>query len=118
MGYDEDAEKDAIKEKEEYSELDSLDGYLHEFRERSVDRQSVEASGTVLPTHDGLGSFRIDETAMGEEVQEHLYAFERFNPRRVKRRREGVGVGKVSGGGGGEESRVSLEMRVIESLEG
>jgi hypothetical protein len=43
-----------------------------------------------------LRSFRIDETAMGEEVQEHLYPFERFNPRRVKRWREGVGVGKVS----------------------
>jgi hypothetical protein len=42
MGYDGDAEKDAIKEKEEDSELDSLDGYLHEFRERSV-----EASGTA-----------------------------------------------------------------------
>ncbi len=52
-----------IKEKEEDSELDSLDGYLYEFRERSV-----EASRIVLPTHNGLGSFRIDETAIGEEV--------------------------------------------------
>jgi len=35
MGYDEDAEKDT-----------------------SMDRQSVEASGTVLPTHARLESFR------------------------------------------------------------
>jgi len=91
-GYDEDAEEDAIEEEED-GELDSLDSHLHEFREPSVYRQSEEASGTVLPTHDGLGSFRIDQTAMGEEVQEHLYAFERFNPRKVKRRRESVELG-------------------------
>jgi hypothetical protein len=94
-GYDEDAEDNAIEEEEEDGELDSLDSHLHEFREPSVYRQSVEASGTVLPTHDGLGSFRIDQTAMGEEVQEHLYAFERFNPRRVKRRRESMELGTL-----------------------
>jgi hypothetical protein len=77
---------------EEDGELDSLDSHLHEFRtEPSVYRQQGggEASGTVLPTHDGLGSFRLD-SGMGEEVQEHLYAFEQFNPRRVKRRRESM----------------------------
>jgi hypothetical protein len=94
-GYDEDAEEDVIEEEEEDGELDSLDSHLHEFREPSVYIESVEASGTVLPTHDGLGSFRIDRTAMGEEVQEHLYAFERFNPRRVKRRRESMELGML-----------------------
>ncbi|CZT13102.1 uncharacterized protein RAG0_16686 [Rhynchosporium agropyri] len=86
---------------EEDGELDSLDSHLHEFRaEPSVYRESQrgEASGTVLPTHDGLGSFRIDRTAMGNDVQEHLYAFERYNPRRVKRRRESLEVGILEEG--------------------
>jgi hypothetical protein len=91
-GYDEDVEE-VVEEEEEDGELDSLDSHLHEFREPSLYRQSGEASGTVLPTHDGLGSFRLDQ--MGEEVQEHLYAFERFNPRRVKRRRESVELGML-----------------------
>ncbi|KAH7390419.1 hypothetical protein BKA64DRAFT_123294 [Cadophora sp. MPI-SDFR-AT-0126] len=84
---------------EEDGELDSLDSHLHEFRaEPSVYRESGEASGTVLPTHDGLGSFRLDQTAMGEDVQEHLYAFERYNPRRVKRRRESLEMGILEEG--------------------
>ena len=97
-GYDEGSEQDegVIEEEEEDGELDSLDSHLHEFRsEPSIYRQGDEASGTVLPTHDGLGSFRVDQTAMGADVQEHLYAFERFNPRRVKRRRESVDLGMV-----------------------
>jgi hypothetical protein len=32
---------------------------------------------------------------MGEDVQEHLYAFERYNPRRVKRRRQSVELGTL-----------------------
>jgi len=84
---------------EEDGELDSLDSHLHEFRaEPSVYRESGEASGTVLPTHDGLGSFRLDQTAMGDDVQEHLYAFERYNPRRVKRRRESLEIGILEEG--------------------
>lgn len=86
---------------EEDGELDSLDSHLHEFRaEPSVYRESQrgEASGTVLPTHDGLGSFRLDQTAMGDDVQEHLYAFERYNPRRVKRRRESLEIGILEEG--------------------
>lgn len=89
----EEGSEDAIEEEED-GELDSLDSHLHEFRaESSVYRESAEASGTVLPTHDGLGSFRLDQTNMGDDVQEHLYAFERYNPRRVKRRRESVELG-------------------------
>lgn len=86
-------------EDEEDGELDSLDSHLHEFRaEPSVYRESskegIDTSGnTVLPTHDGLGSFRID--GLGEGVQEHLYAFERYNPRRIKRRRESLELGQL-----------------------
>jgi hypothetical protein len=95
--YDEASEhtEDALEEDED-GELDSLDSHLHEFRtDPSVYRgeRAAETSGTVLPTHDGLGSFRIDDTAMGDDVQQRLYAFERFNPRRVKRRRESVELG-------------------------
>jgi len=83
-------------EDEEDGELDSLDSHLHEFRaDHSLYGPSGEPSRTVLPTHDGLGSFRLDQTAMDEEVQEHLYAFERFNPRRVKRRRESLELGML-----------------------
>ncbi|KAI9055056.1 hypothetical protein LZ554_000021 [Drepanopeziza brunnea f. sp. 'monogermtubi'] len=92
-GYEEGSEEDIEEEEEEEEdgELDSLDSHLPAFRaEGSVYRESAGATGTVLPTHDGLGSFRLDQTNMGEDVQEHLYAFERFNPRRVKRRRESV----------------------------
>ena len=94
-GYDESSGlTEAVAEEEDDGELDSLDSHLHEFRtEPSVYRgeREGEASGTVLPTHDGLGSFRVDgEGGNPLDVQRHLYAFERFNPRRVgsKRRRE------------------------------
>ena len=99
--YDYDSERNvegtpAEEEGEEDGELDSLDSHLHEFRtEPSVYRDGNRESGTVLPTHDGLGSFRLDQTVMGEEVQEHLYAFERYNPRRVKRRRESIELGML-----------------------
>ena len=86
--------EEAVDEEED-GELDSLDSHLHEFREPSIYREGKEgeASGTVLPTHDGLGSFRVDQTAMGDDVQQHLYSFERYNPRRVKRRRASADLG-------------------------
>jgi hypothetical protein len=100
-GYDEDESEHtgAVAEDEEDGELDSLDSHLHEFRaEPSVYRESlreaINTSGnTVLPTHDGLGSFRMD--GLGEGAQEHLYAFERYNPRRIKRRRESLELGQL-----------------------
>jgi hypothetical protein len=103
-GYEEDASEhtETIIEEEEDGELDSLDSHLHEFRaETSAFRESstenINVGGIpVLPTHDGLGSFRIDRTAMGEGIQEHLYAFERFNPRRIKRRRESFELGQMA----------------------
>jgi hypothetical protein len=93
--------EEAIEEEEEDGELDSLDSHLHEFRaEPSVYRssgvkESGEASTTVLPTHDGLGGFRVDQNMNGEDVQEQLYAFEKYNPRRIKRRRESLELGQI-----------------------
>ncbi len=91
----------AIEDDEEVvgedAELDSLDSHLHEFREEaSVYRRMGETSGTVLPTHDGFGSFRVDRpSGMGADVQEHLYSFEKFNPKRIKRRRESLELGQL-----------------------
>ncbi|RFU32314.1 hypothetical protein B7463_g4043, partial [Scytalidium lignicola] len=81
-------------------ELDSLDTHLHEFRaEGSLYAQSrnneLDSSQPVLPRHDGLGSFRLDQPAIGDDAQQHLYAFERYNPRRVKRRRESLELGQL-----------------------
>ncbi|PKS07546.1 hypothetical protein jhhlp_006150 [Lomentospora prolificans] len=75
---------------EDDAELDSLDSHLPDFR--AVHNPYVEPSATnsqsipVLPQHDGLGSFRIEQPPAGPDMQERLYAFERFNPHRVSRR--------------------------------
>lgn len=93
--------EEAIEEEEEDEadhELDSLDSHLMEFREesnpsyiQSPTQEQIQASGnSVLPTHDGLGSFQLDRTAMGNAVQEQIYAFERHNPRRAKKRKESL----------------------------
>lgn len=89
--YDEDVSEhsEAVADDEEDGELDSLDSHLLEFRAESA----YGDANPVLPTHDGLGSFRLDGT-MGEDVQEQLYAFERFNPRRIRRRRESLELGQ------------------------
>ncbi|UQC85238.1 uncharacterized protein CLUP02_10735 [Colletotrichum lupini] len=81
---------------EDDAELDSLDSHLPEFRTiPSLYTHSAGAAGAqsvpVLPTHDGLGSFRLDNP----EVQEQLYAFERFNPRHVRRRRESLELAQL-----------------------
>ncbi|KAL3424034.1 hypothetical protein PVAG01_03315 [Phlyctema vagabunda] len=108
---DEAAEDDEDEEEDEGAsteELDSLDSHLHEFRADPSVYNRRESSGSrapVLPTHDGLGSFRLDQTAMGDEVQEHLYAFERYNPRRIKRRRESLEMGALELAGEQEKAR-------------
>ncbi|KAK1983239.1 hypothetical protein LZ30DRAFT_748744 [Colletotrichum cereale] len=81
---------------EDDAELDSLDSHLPEFRTvPSLYTHSAGAaaaqSAPVLPAHDGLGSFRLD----GPEVQEQIYAFERFNPKRVRRRRESLDLAQL-----------------------
>ncbi|MCJ1389803.1 hypothetical protein MMC18_002660 [Xylographa bjoerkii] len=74
-------------------ELDSLDDGLHAFREPSMyntSRRADQSGGSILPAHDGLGTF----AASSAPVQEHLWSFEQFNPRRrstdPRRRRSSV----------------------------
>lgn len=60
---------------EEATELDSLDDGLPDFRDGDV---PDSRNYPVLPAHDGLGSFH----ASGQQVQEQLWRYEQFNPRR------------------------------------
>ncbi|EMR83600.1 hypothetical protein ACHAPC_010625 [Botrytis cinerea] len=94
--HDVDEDVDAQTEDDnEDAELDSLDSHLHEFRtDPSVYGNREDEEGPVLPKHDGLGSFRVD--GIGEDVQQHLYAFEQYNPRKVKRRRESLEIGEMA----------------------
>jgi hypothetical protein len=71
---------------EEDAELDSLDSHLPEFRTVTspYNQSEIPHAATVLPGHDGLGSFRFDAKGTSAEAQERLYAFERFNPNRVR----------------------------------
>jgi len=66
---------------EDGEELDSLDDGLHAFHEPSeygAPTGRLQQSGdTVLPTHDGLGTFQPDGN-----VQEHMWQFERQISRR------------------------------------
>ncbi|KAK2034604.1 hypothetical protein LX32DRAFT_634064 [Colletotrichum zoysiae] len=99
---------------EDDAELDSLDSHLPEFRTvPSLYTQSAGAaaaqSAPVLPAHDGLGSFRLD----GPEVQEQIYAFERFNPKRVRRRRESLDLAQLEMEV--EEEQESHKMQRIEA---
>lgn len=77
---------------EDDGELDSLDSHLPEFRAvpSHVDILRHSKSTPLLPRHDGLGSFHLDHPGASADVQEQLYAFEQFNPRKVTRRRESL----------------------------
>lgn len=79
---------------EDDAELDSLDSHLPEFlaRGHQVPSQSIP----ILPGHDGLGSFRVDTQLLASDMQEQMYQFERYNPRRVKRRRESLELGQLA----------------------
>lgn len=75
------------------AELDSLDSHLPEFRSlpgvyASSQHANQPHTQPILPTHDGLGSFRLDQPALGADAQDRIYQFERFNPRRLNQRRE------------------------------
>lgn len=63
-------------------ELDSLDDGLHAFREPTIYRGTTnkgdQNDATVLPGHDGLGSFH----ASSSTVQEQLWQYEQHNPKR------------------------------------
>ncbi|KAF7898626.1 hypothetical protein EAF00_005072 [Botryotinia globosa] len=110
--HDVDEDVDAQTEDDnEDAELDSLDSHLHEFRtDPSVYGNREDEEGPVLPKHDGLGSFRVD--GIGEDVQQHLYAFEQYNPRRVKRRRESLEIGEMA-----LESEKAAEMERTRRIE-
>ena len=78
---------------DEDEELDSLDDGLHAFREPSVyntPRRIDHSGGSILPVHDGLGTFAASSAA----VQEQLWNFEQHNPHRRslyhRRRRSSV----------------------------
>ncbi|KAI2627412.1 hypothetical protein GGS26DRAFT_140672 [Hypomontagnella submonticulosa] len=80
---------DAANEDDEDAELDSLDSHLPEFRSTPNHHDSSHAfpyATPVLPGHDGLGSFRLEQDGIRADLQERLYAFEQYNPRRVRRR--------------------------------
>ena len=62
-------------------ELDSLDDGLHDFGEPSVYQSSRfqdQTGNSILPTHDGLGTF----PASSPPAQEQMWQFEQFNPRK------------------------------------
>ncbi|KAJ4143943.1 hypothetical protein NW765_001095 [Fusarium oxysporum] len=79
-------------DEEDDAELDSLDGHLPGFRSipavQYQPQDEQQGSGPVFPGHDGLGSFHLDQPTLGAEAQDHIYQFERFNPRRQYQRRE------------------------------
>lgn len=64
----------------EDEDLDSLDEGLHAFQEPSWHQSPryFDQSGSILPTHDGLGTFQ----ASSGLVQEQLWHFEKYNPRK------------------------------------
>lgn len=85
---------------EDDAELDSLDSHLPEFRSlpgaQDLSQQGGQYSLPVLPAHDGLGSFRLsDQPVLGRDAQNQIYQFERFNPRRVRRRLDSVSHGQL-----------------------
>ena len=75
---DEDEEEPA---EEDDAELDSLDSHLPEFRSNAPladPSHFFMHNAPVLPTHDGMGSFRLEQEGMGRDVQDRLYAFEQY----------------------------------------
>ncbi|KAI1441511.1 hypothetical protein F5Y02DRAFT_421929 [Annulohypoxylon stygium] len=75
-------------EDEDDAELDSLDSHLAEFRSTPIfygPSHGLPFATPVVPAHDGLGSFRLEQEGMGAEVQDRLYAFEQYNPNRIRR---------------------------------
>ncbi|KAK0652952.1 hypothetical protein B0T16DRAFT_108275 [Cercophora newfieldiana] len=85
-------------EPEDDAELDSLDSHLSEFRSvphHYAQQQEAAHTAPVFPGHDGLGSFRLDAPETSTEAQDRLYAFEKFNPNRVRHRRESFALARL-----------------------
>ncbi|KAL1859569.1 hypothetical protein Daus18300_009570 [Diaporthe australafricana] len=96
--YSEPANSDVLEEDdaiEDDAELDSLDSHLPDFLHRGQQGGTAQST-TIFPGHDGLGSFRLDTQGLATEMQETMYQFERYNPRRVKRRRESLELGQLA----------------------
>ncbi|OAQ61779.1 hypothetical protein VFPPC_09568 [Pochonia chlamydosporia 170] len=72
------------------AELDSLDSHLPEFRSvpglSPISQRGSQQAAPVFPAHDGLGSFRLDRPVFGTDAQDQIYQFEKFNPRKFRRR--------------------------------
>ncbi|EMC95854.1 hypothetical protein BAUCODRAFT_506718 [Baudoinia panamericana UAMH 10762] len=84
------AEQAVTEADDDNAELDSLDDGLHAFHYHPFSASSDafdQSGGTVLPTHDGLGTF---PSPAG--LQEQLWQFERYNPQRKRhvRRRSSI----------------------------
>ncbi|OAQ82694.1 hypothetical protein VFPFJ_08497 [Purpureocillium lilacinum] len=101
---------------EDDTELDSLDSHLPEFRSipgaQADSHDGSPQALPVLPAHDGLGSFRLDRPVFSREAQDQIYQFERFNPRRVRRRLDSFDRGHVEfeyGQHQEEEKRLRIE---------
>lgn len=103
-----DLEDDDVTEDD--AELDSLDSHLPEFLARG--QQGISQSIPILPGHDGLGSFRVDTQVLASDMQEQMYQFERYNPRRIKRRRESLELGQLALEN--EEAQEAIRRRRIE----
>ena len=63
---------------EDDEELDSLDDGLNAFQEPASHLGYLHQSGSILPQHDGLGTFPTSSRL----VQGQLWHFERYNPRK------------------------------------
>ncbi len=88
------------------AELDSLDDGLHAFHHNPFSATSNnldQSGGTVLPMHDGFGTF---PSSAG--LQDHLWQFERHNPLRKKHVRRRSSVQKKMDALG-EEDEVDVE---------
>ncbi|KAI0156910.1 hypothetical protein GGR57DRAFT_74320 [Xylariaceae sp. FL1272] len=98
---------DAADEDEDL-ELDSLDSHLPEFRSTPdfFNSSTLSHGMPIVPAHDGLGSFRLEQEGMGSEVQNRIYAFERFNPRRTRRMRESL-----------EQAQIEMESEEVQEME-
>ncbi|UNI20805.1 hypothetical protein JDV02_006859 [Purpureocillium takamizusanense] len=101
---------------EDDTELDSLDSHLPEFRSipgaQARSHHGSPLALPVFPAHDGLGSFRLDRPVFSREAQDHIYQFERFNPRRVRRRLDSFERGHLEldyGQHQEEEKRLRIE---------
>lgn len=96
--YSEPANSDVLEEDdaiEDDAEFDSLDSHLPDFLHRGQQGGNTQST-TIFPGHDGLGSFRLNTQGLATEMQETIYQFERYNPRRVKKRRESLELGQLA----------------------